>query len=69
MDEEQYCPVCFSALDASDVDEGWCRVCGADLGELSGPAAADDNGDTTEGEDYWEDLEKAIIATLFFLDE
>jgi len=69
MDDAQYCPVCFSALEPSDIEEGACPICGADLSEPDTAEASGDNSDATEGEDYWEDVEKAIIATLFFLDE
>ena len=33
MDDAQYCPVCFSTLDPSDIEEGGCPICGADLNE------------------------------------
>lgn len=70
MDEDQYCPVCYCALSAEDILEGWCPECGADLSELSDiSSAADPNGPSGDEEDSWDDLEKAIIATLFFLDE
>ena len=68
MDEDQYCPVCYCALSAEDIGEGWCPECGADLTELADfPSAADPSGPSADEADYGDDLEKAIIATLFFM--
>lgn len=69
MNDEQYCPVCFSVLDAADIEEGQCPECGADLAELSDFPPPDDQSSPSGEEDYWDDVEKAIIATLFFMDE
>ncbi len=70
MNDEQYSPICFSVLDAADIEEGQCPECGADLAELSDfPPPDDQSSPSGEEEDYWDDVEKAIIATLFFMDE
>jgi len=66
VEEELYCPMCFSPLDADAIEDGWCPHCGADLTDLSGSGSSAADNEANQSDESWDDVEKAIIATLFF---
>ncbi len=66
MEEDLYCPMCFSPLDADAIEDGWCPECGADLTDLSSSRSSDPDNEADESDESGDDVEKAVIATLFF---
>ena len=66
MEEDLYCPMCFSALDADAIEDGWCPECGADLTDLSGSGSPDADNEAGDSDESGDDVEKTVIATLFF---